>query len=362
LIGSFQVFRLLFINRNCKEVLKAKNVSATRVLLTHNQKYYLLDSLNRDLITGFKINPHPSEKPVPGRHMVNSKNTRWCHKKVTKKIIKASIFLFLLITAASCGSNFLYNLIDNLLVRNLDQYFDLNKEQKNFLKECLKYELDLHRKTGIPEHIVFLKGIQARVEKGVKEEDVEWIYENMNKQFDLVMDRFSDDLVTFLMTLQPEQVDHFEERLAEQDREAEERRKKDSVRKQEDINEDTIESFENWFGPFTEAQQKKLLQLLDQMSEISEERNGPEQDNAERQAVRQNFIKALRREPKNREEVEKTLTELNDPMGFLSDEELTAGLTRLIIGIDRLITPEQRNHFIKKLGEWVDKMERLTAS
>jgi hypothetical protein len=292
--------------------------------------------------------------------MGHSKNFRCCHKKVIKNILTAVILLSILAASASCGSKFLYNLIDNLLVRNLDQYFDLNKEQKRFLKERLKYDLNLHRETGIPEHIGFLKGVQARVEKGLNEEIVEWMYAAMKKQFDLVMDRFSGDLVTFMMTLEPEQVDHFEGKLAEQDREDEKRRKKDSEIKPEDRNEDVIDSFEDWFGPLSDTQQKEILQLLEQMSEISKERNDPDQNNSERLAARKDFIKALRREPRNREEVEKALSELNNPLGFLSDRELTAGLTHLILGIDRLITPEQRTHFINNLGGYIDKMEGLT--
>lgn len=275
--------------------------------------------------------------------MEYSQNNLQIHNKRLKNVFRAIIFLFLLGTVSACGSNFIYNLIDNLLVRKIDQYFDLNKDQKRFLKDRLEYKLNLHRTYGIPEHIAFIKGIQEKVQKGLNKESVKWLIQDMMRQYNLIINRFSNDFVTFLTTLEPEQIDYFERKLAEQN----EKYKKDlqkSLDKQAENNpEKIIKSFEEWFGPLSDTQKKEILQLMKQISDSSK------QNYTERLERQQKFIKVLRREGRNRGKVEKALHEIINPLDVLPDDESTILITDFIIKIDQLITPKQRNHLIKKL-------------
>jgi len=295
--------------------------------------------------------------------MEYSQNNLQTHNQRLKNIFKAIIFLFIFGTVSACGSNFLYNLIDNMLVRSMNKYFDLNKDQKRFLKDRLEYKLNLHRTHGIPEHIAFIKDIQEKVQKELNKGSVKWFIQDLMRQVNLITNRFSDDLVEFLITLQPEQIDYFEEKLAEQDEKYIKNLQK-SLDKQAENNPEktmksTIKSFEEWFGPLSDTQKKELLQLTKQMSDSSKQKDNSEQNYTERLERQQKFIKVLRREGRNREKVEKALHEIFNSLVVLPDDESIILITDFIIKIDQLITPKQRNHLIKRLDGWIDKLDNL---
>lgn len=291
--------------------------------------------------------------------MEYSQNNLQIRSQRIKKIFKAMICLFILGAVSSCGSNFLYNLIDTILVRSIDQYFDLNGEQKRFLKERLEYKLHLYRTDGIPEHIVFIKGIQKRVQKGLNRESINWFIQEMTEQFNLVMNTFSGDLVEFLMTLSEEQIDYFERKLAEQNEKLKKRQEKLSEKQTEDNPEDVIHSLEKWLGPLNDIQKKEILLLLHQMAAEAKQQDNPEQNYTERLERQQEFIRVLRNGRKNREQLEKALYEIIDPVRAPLEDESTALFMDYVLKIDQIITLEQRTHFIKKLDSWIHKLEVL---
>jgi len=291
--------------------------------------------------------------------MGNSRNNLKRNKSCLKNVFKVLIFLFILGTVSACGSNFMYNLIDTFFVRTLDRYFDLSRDQKKFLKERLEYKLELHRTEGIPEHIAFLKSIQDKVQKGLDDEAVSCIIQSLNQQVDLISNRFFDDLVEFLMTLQDEQIDHFEKVLAEQNEKEKKAQQKLSEREAEDNSEDVIKSLEGWLGPLSDDQKKEILQLFAQMAAESKQLDNPEQEYKERLEGQQKFIKALRTERNDREKLEKALHEVINSARVKPEDESVALFTDYVLKIDRLVTQKQRNHFNKKLDGWIDKLNDL---
>ncbi|MFC1838986.1 DUF6279 family lipoprotein [Thermodesulfobacteriota bacterium] len=268
-----------------------------------------------------------------------------------KNILKGFLFIFILITLSSCGTRFWYNTIDFFILRSLDQYFDITREQKSFLKEKLEYNLSSHREEGIPQHIDFIKGMQTRVLKGIQEEDVKWFYDELSHQIELIRNRLSDVLVDFLMSLKPEQIEHFEEKMADQNEKNKKRRQKNADRNAEDRSGETIKSFEEWLGHLSDTQKKEILNLVRQMPDNREQTNN---DQLERQ---REFIKALRNEPINRDKIEQLLADFIS--GNPSNDESTALVADFVVKVDRLITQKQRNHFIKKLDVWVDRLEAV---
>lgn len=289
------------------------------------------------------------------------RKSKTCNRHL-KNFFKAIFFVFLFGTVSACGSNFLYNLIDNMLVRSMDQNFDLNKEQKKFLKDRLGYKLSLHRTHGIPEHVTFIKGIQGKVQKGLNKESVDWFFQDMVRQYNLIIDRFSGDFVEVLMTLQPGQIDYFEARLAEQNEKVKKRLQKSLEKPVENHPEKTIKSFEEWLGPLRDTQKKEILRLVEQMSDVSRQKENPEQDYIKRIENQRKFIKALRYERSSREKMEMALNETINPGDVFPDDESTLLITDFILKIDQLITQEQRNYFIKKLDFWVDKLDALIST
>jgi hypothetical protein len=287
--------------------------------------------------------------------MEYTRNNWWRYERRLKNVFKAIIFLLILGVVSACGFRFWYDNLDLFFLKGLDRYFDLNQEQESFFKDRLEYHHLWHRKHGIPEHIAFIKGTRGRVQKGINEEDVKWFFEAATRQFELIINRLSNDFVDFLMTLQPGQIDHYERKLADQNEEYKKRLEISSDKQGQNRYKTTIKSFEVWLGRLNDTQKKAIVQLLQQIPDDSEQYYSGRLERQRR------FIKALRREPKNREELEQALSEMISTLGVSSDDDSSALMTDIIIKIDRLITPKQRNHLIKKLDGWIEKLELIDA-
>jgi hypothetical protein len=273
--------------------------------------------------------------------------------------MKIAVFIFFIAGLSACGSNFVYNLIDTMVVSSIDRYFDLSREQKNFLKERMEYKLEQYRTIGIPEHIAFLKGIQDKVQKGLDQESVLWFIQTVNQQIDLAANHFSGDMVDLFMTLQDEQIDYYEKKLAEEDEKERTEREKLSEKKKKTDPDDVIESIENWLGPLDAYQKKEILQLVQQLEVKSEQMKNLEQEEKEKVEHRLKIINALRNERKNRPALISALNEIISFSKINPEDESTALFMEYILNLDRIITPDNRNHFNKKLNGWVENLKTL---
>ena len=172
------------------------------------------------------------------------------------------------------------------------------------------------------------------------------------------MERLVPDAASFLAGISPEQINTLEKKMTEDNQEMEE--ELESAEKlYRDRQERFWEQMEDWFGDFSEDQQSKINRLH------TEWFSGPFDPLAARLERRRKsqlrFIAEMRSSP-SKTEIEKGLR--LSVINWTGETE-SAKRARLlrnkkrILQVDKLLTPEQRTHAVRKLDEWIEILDRL---
>lgn len=93
----------------------------------------------------------------------------------------------------------------------LDKWFDLSSSQSKFIKERLGDHVEWHRRTELPRYILYIEKNRELTKRAVSAEEVERVWGEFDKAWALLEARLHPDVVSFLLTLQPQQLDHYQE-------------------------------------------------------------------------------------------------------------------------------------------------------
>ena len=114
-------------------------------------------------------------------------------------------------------SKILYNNADLFLLHWFDAYFELNEEQRSDLKKKVENLFNWHRKSELPKIILFLEELKSRYEKKIKEEDISWTRSQFKEFWERILLHVEDDLVSFLLTIERNQILRMKKKLIERD-------------------------------------------------------------------------------------------------------------------------------------------------
>ena len=107
----------------------------------------------------------------------------------------------------------LYNNADSLLLNQFDTYFDLNDTQRSNLKVSIAKFLDWHRKSELNLMAERLKELKFRYQRGMKEEDFNWVFEQYDIFRKRILYKVEPILATFFLTLEENQIRYVEKKL-----------------------------------------------------------------------------------------------------------------------------------------------------
>ncbi len=261
----------------------------------------------------------------------------------------------LLLVLSGCGVKWWYGKLDYLLRYRVDQYFDITAQQKDFITKQFEEHLIWHRYEGIPTHIEYLAATQKKLADGLTRAEIGWFFNQYREQNRLIIDRLSNDSVHFLTQLKVEQIDHFSERLAEENEELEERLLMPREERLEKRAEKTIELVEDWLGSLANDQETEItklsLNLPDNFAQWYQKK-------IQRQ---QQFISILRKNS-SKKEIRQGLNLLMLPSDSKNRDTSTSPIIEMIIAIDRLATPAQRQHVIDELQQWIDDLTEISQA
>lgn len=261
----------------------------------------------------------------------------------------------LMLVLSGCGVKWWYGKLDYLLRYRVDQYFDITGQQKDFITKQFEEHLIWHRHEGIPIHVNFLIATQKNLADGLTRAEIGWFFSQYREQNRLIIDRLSNDSVQFLSQLKEEQIDYFSEQLAEENEELEERLQLPRKERLEKRAEKTIDSIEDWLGSLSDEQEAEItklsLNLPDNFAQWYQKKT-------ERQ---QQFISILRQNS-DKEEIRRGLYNLMLPQDSKNRETSSNPIIEMIIAIDRMATPTQRQHVIDKIQQWIDDLKDISQA
>jgi hypothetical protein len=261
----------------------------------------------------------------------------------------------LLFILSGCGVKWWYGKLDYLLRYRVDQYFDITNQQKDFITQHFGQHLVWHRYEGLPTHIEFLAAVQKKLADGITHAEIGWFFTQYREQNRLIINRLSDDAVQFLTLLNVEQIDHFSERLTEENEELAERLQMSREERLEKRAEKTLDSIEDWLGSLSDEQEAEITKLS---LSIPDSFGEWYQKKIQRQ---QHFISILRKNS-SKEEIRQGLHLLMLPSDSKNRDPSSSPIIEMIMTIDRLATPAQRQHVIDEIQAWIDDLIEISQA
>ena len=126
------------------------------------------------------------------------------------KLLIKKLLLFSLIFLVGCSSTtFVYNRIDFLLPWYLESYVDLNREQKQDLKELLIPFFKWHREEELPSYVAIIEDLELTLDSSVEFESIAEITNDVEESWFRLEDRMLLWAIPMTRDLSEKQIDGF---------------------------------------------------------------------------------------------------------------------------------------------------------
>lgn len=283
-------------------------------------------------------------------------------ESLSRRSLRRFILLVVLLgLMGGCGVRFVYNQLDWLVPWYLDDYIELDGQQKKLFKIRLEQYLAWHRREQLPLYAEFLDGVALQAARGFTREDIAAAQQRANALAQAMVDRLQPDMAALFATATDEQVEQLFRKFAEDDaRQAKAYRKQDARERQRAQAEEAGRFVERWTGSLDRRQQKMIRQWARHYEPMDEEVA------ATRLAWQQEFrrLLALRRNPVAWESGFKAL--LANPAFGRSQalqgklERNEAALISLYLQLDKTLSADQRQKMVKKLQRYAADFRQLS--
>ena len=258
---------------------------------------------------------------------------------------------------AGCSAvQFGYRNADTLVRWQANAYFDFEGAATEERDRRIAAFLAWHRARALPQYARLADEASSRAARPLSREDLVWGYDAIRGQLREGLRAAAAESAPLLDRLTPEQLAHFERRLAEDNRKfakeqlagsAEDRRKRRLKR--------NLERLEDWVGTLTEAQVERVRQYSERApaSEALRDR-----DRKRRQAELLAMLRA-------REATRRLPQWAADWDGGREPAYAEAAKTQLalymdlLLDLDRTLSPAQREHLVRHLKGYAEDFAAL---
>lgn len=166
-------------------------------------------------------------------------------------MFKKSVFIVLLISlVGGCSSKFAYNNLDWLLYWYLDDYVELEGEQKNAFDKKLGEWLAWHRTSELKQYRTQLEQLKGQLQTGtIDQQQILQAFETSQRHWVRLRDHLAPQLMPFAVELSDAQVEHLFNYLQEQDQKRiKKRNKKTQQERLVERRKSMQKEFKKWAG------------------------------------------------------------------------------------------------------------------
>jgi hypothetical protein len=269
------------------------------------------------------------------------------------------VFIFLLLAALQgCSvTRLAYDNADVLLRWEGNSYFDFHGEQSDEFDRRLAAFLAWHRAKALPQYARLADEAAARALRGVKREDLEWGYDGVQAQVREALAAAAAESAALLDGLSAEQIAHFEQRLADENRKFVKEQVQGTVeeRQQRRVKRN-VERLEDWFGSLSDAQVERVRRYSARAPLSADLRD---RDRRRRQAELLAMLRA--KEAKQRLVPWTVAWDRGREPAYVEASRVTAAeYFDLLLDLDRTLSAEQRAHVAKRLKRYAGLFETLS--
>ena len=279
--------------------------------------------------------------------------------RTTRQIV---IMLMAALVVSACGTRFIYERVDWFIVWKLGSYVKLSDEQKKTTKQDISDQLEYIRKNEFPRISAFIQQAIDDSEGTVTPAMFDEGYDQIILIYEDFMTGIVPLSVRFLRSLDDEQIDELFENLEETNQEMyDEYSVRTPEERAENRNKSAVESIENFTGKLNDEQRQLIYDSLATMNDASEEW-------IDYQRLWQRKFRELIEERPPEDEYTERLTQLFVYPRDLHSEEYQTRVdanrqifNQMMTDLTNSLDDKQREKLQRKLGGWVEALDRLSA-
>lgn len=249
-----------------------------------------------------------------------------------------------------------YGNADTLLRWQANSYFDFHEGSAEELDRRIAAFLGWHRVAALPQYAKIAAEAAARVERRLSPADLDWFYAAVEGQAREGLRAAATEAAPLLDRLEPGQLEHFEQRLREENRKfARESLQGGLAERRERRLKRTLERLEDWFGTLGE-EQVALVRRYNETAPMSIELR--DRDRKRRQAELVAMLRA--REARRRlPDWAADWDRGREPAYAAAFRESRAAYAGMIAALDRTLSAEQRRAAAARLRGFAADFEQL---
>lgn len=259
------------------------------------------------------------------------------------------LVLGVLVLGGCSVRKFFYNYGGSLLVRRINQTFGLRGAQKQTAESMVKSIHAWHRKSELPRYVQILDGLTSRAQDGLTYDELAWLLGEVDAATRRTAERLAPDAAKVLRSLTPDQIQHAESEMKKGEQERFERLERPEA---DYINfrlKRARKNLTDWLGSYSDAQLQEFEKFIRKNRLEEKKRQKVVQDN------QRALIDALRSgtdEAGLRDLIYRWVAtrQANPTPEYQRDEDQNwREFSEMLLAVDRLMTPQQRQHLLGEL-------------
>jgi hypothetical protein len=277
-------------------------------------------------------------------------------------------FLFILsflIIFVACGPRYIYPHLNWLVPWYVSDYISLDATQKNMLQKRLLTQLDWHCRTQLPTYAEMLRAIGrefANPDQAVDSSKIQSYNIKLMKLWKELMKQIGPDITDILTTASNEQIDELFDNLDKQNREfSKEYVDLSPAKLNENRQKRMHKRLKYWISDPTTEQKAAISTWSKQMAPLSEDWL---QNRKMIQTEARRLLALRSRNPEFRATLLKLIVNpehMGTPAYQTKIETNIERTIKLIIQLDRLLTPAQRSYLLKRIDSLATDFDKLSC-
>ena len=279
------------------------------------------------------------------------------------RAVRLGIVVALAAILVSCTfTKFAYNQADTVMAWMVDDYFDLDAQQKADFQKRFDRFYAWHRYEQLPDYAQFMKTARTRMQDGVSREDVMWFVDGLRSRTRAAARQAAPEAAPLLATLTPAQIENLQRKWDKENRKYVKERKVNGTgdERYEAEGKRIVKQLKEWLAPLTSEQEQRVMALTRELPQLEQERY------AERLRRQKEFLAVLAHRNEDRERFTARVTDwmVNWEKGRSAEyqRQLDASWQKradLFLALDRMMTPEQRTASLQKIESYANDFTQL---
>jgi len=279
------------------------------------------------------------------------------------RAVRVGIVIALAAILVSCTfTKFAYNQADTVMSWMVDDYFDLDAQQKAEFQKRFDRFYAWHRYEQLPDYAQFMKTARTRMQDGVSREDVMWFVDGLRSRTRAAARQAAPEAAPLLATLTPVQIENLQRKWDKENRKyVKERKVNGTVEERYEAEGKRIaKQLKEWLAPLTNEQEQRVMALARELPQLEQQRY------AERLRRQKEFLEVLAHRNDDPQRFNARVADwmVNWEKGRSAEyqKQLDASWqkrTDLFMAVDRMLTPEQRTASLQRIETYASDFTQL---